>query len=229
MSDTASSVVEKVRVWDLPTRLFHWTLVVLIAVLWWSGENGEMGIHQWAGYGALTLVVFRVVWGFVGSTTARFATFLTGPAAIKRYLEETKAGKVGHIGHNPIGALSATAMILLVLFQGITGLFASENTFLFFEGPLADWVSTGTSESLTSWHKTSFNLLLLIIALHVASTFFYLLVKKDDLVHPMMTGMKKVSRLDLKEEAAKLHFAPLPLAGKILAGVAAVIIVISFL
>lgn len=229
MSDSPIPSVEKVRVWDLPTRLFHWILVVLIALLWWSGENGNMTVHQWAGYAALTLVLFRLVWGFVGSTTARFSHFLTGPAAIRRYLEETKAGKVGHIGHNPIGALSAITMILLVLFQGVTGLFSGEYTWLFFEGPLADWVSEGTSETITGWHKTSFNFLLFIIVLHIGSTLFYKFVKKDDLVHPMMSGVKKVEREDLKQEAATLQFAPLALAGKILAGAAALVLLVSFL
>ena len=102
-----------VRVWDLPTRVFHWMLVALIAFSWWSAENDELDLHIWSGLAVLTLLIFRLLWGVFGSSTARFANFVRGPRAMLGYLRNSRAWTA--IGHNPIGAASVIAMLLVLI------------------------------------------------------------------------------------------------------------------
>lgn len=179
-----------VRVWDLPTRLFHWVLVALIAVLWASGEFGRLDLHMQLGQGALALILFRIIWGFVGSRTSRFGHFVRGPAAIRAYLLAARRGAVRSVGHNPLGALSVLALLTLVLAQAVSGLFVSDD--IMTEAPLAHLVSAKTVSLLSSVHRIGFKLLLVLITLHLAAVLFYRVVKKDDLVRAMITGRKQV-------------------------------------
>ena len=181
-----------VTVWDLPTRLFHWTLVILMIAQWLTAENSEtMDYHVWGGYAVLALVLFRLIWGFVGSDTARFGDFLRGPGAALEYAKALRHGAAPHyLGHNPMGGWSIVAMLALLLVQAGTGLFANDDILI--EGPLYAWVSKGTSDWLTSIHKFSFNLLLLVIAVHISAVLFYLLVKRENLIHPMLSGRKRL-------------------------------------
>lgn len=191
MSDTPQSL-QTVKVWDLPTRLFHWTLVVLMIVQWLTAENSStMDYHAWGGYAVLVLVLFRLMWGFVGSDTARFNDFVRGPQAGITYLKALLRGETPHyLGHNPVGGWSILALLVLLLIQAVTGLFANDDILV--EGPLYSWVSKSTSDWLTTVHKVNFNLLLAVIALHVSAALFYLLVKKENLIHPMVSGVKRL-------------------------------------
>ena len=173
----------KIAVWDLPTRLFHWTLVALVALSWWSAENDQLTFHLWFGIAVLTLIVFRLLWGVFGSSTARFANFLRGPAAISDYLRGSWRG----IGHNPLGALSVIALLGMVAIETGMGLFASDEDGLLL-GPLSGFVSPRMSEEIAELHEDFFNILLVVIGLHVAAILFYWIAKKQNLIGPMVTG-----------------------------------------
>ena len=186
-------MLKTVNVWDLPTRLFHWTLVGLMIIQWWSAENSDtMDWHLRGGYVVLTLVLFRLIWGFMGSDTARFSDFLRGPGAALAYVKALVRGETPlYLGHNPMGGWSIVALLTLLLIQTGTGLFANDDILI--EGPLYDWVSKSASDWLTTVHKLNFNLLLLVIAVHISAVLFYLLVKRENLIHPMLSGRKHLS------------------------------------
>lgn len=176
--------MQRQRVWDLPIRLFHWLLVASIAFAYISGQLGGNLIdwHARAGFLIVGLVVFRLVWGVVGTPTARFATFVRGPAAIAAYLR----GEWRGIGHNPLGALSVLGLLALVGAQAATGLFTNDD--IAFQGPFADWVGKELSDRFHGWHALLQNGLLALIGVHVAAIVFYARVKKENLVKPMITG-----------------------------------------
>ncbi|WP_426415409.1 cytochrome b/b6 domain-containing protein [Aestuariirhabdus sp. LZHN29] len=196
--------------WDLPTRIFHWTLVILIANAWvsWKWADIEMLWHMWNGYALLTLVLFRLLWGIWGSSTARFTHFVRGPSAVFRYLNILRGGThPRYLGHNPAGALSVIALLALVGLQGSFGLFASDDILV--EGPLASLVSSDWQEQLGSWHHKGFYIILTVAGLHVGAVFAYLLLAKDNLVKPMITGHKEPHQVPDGESA---YIAPLWLA-----------------
>lgn len=174
---------ERVEIWDWPTRIFHWSIVVLIPALWWTATNGRIETHMQLGILMLGLILFRLLWGLFGSSTARFANFLKGPRGIVSYL----TGRATHaIGHNPIGGWSVALMLLVLCAQVGLGLFASnEDGDLF--GPFALLVSSETSETLTDRHEFMFNVLLGLILLHLLAIAFYA-AKMQNLVGPMLTG-----------------------------------------
>lgn len=175
----------RVPVWDLPTRLFHWALVALIAFSWWSAEEGPIEWHMWSGYAILTLLVFRLLWGLFGSSTARFVNFIRGPRTVFGYLREIRTWK--GIGHSPLGALSVLALLLALFVQVATGLIQIDSTD-FVEGPLSHLVSFETAEAAHEIHEASFDVLLVLIGLHVGALLFYRLVLGKRLVGPMITG-----------------------------------------
>lgn len=177
------------KVWDLPTRLFHWALVALIALQYASGEFGWLSMqwHFWLGYTTLALVVFRVLWGFLGSQTSRFAEFLRGPRAVLRYLADVVRGRAVHApGHNPLGGWSVLLMLALVALQAASGLFASDD--ISEEGPLAARVSGAVVDAMTRLHHLAADGLVILIALHVGAVLAYGLLKHDNLVAPMLHG-----------------------------------------
>ena len=177
-----------VRVWDVPTRVFHWALVACIAVAVITGMKGggAMLWHGRAGLAVVGLVCFRIVWGVIGSTYARFGQFLPTPAKILAYVR----GQWQGVGHNPLGALSVFALLTVSLLQAVTGLFS--NNEIDFEGYLAGMISSDLSLELTSIHRMGFLLLGALVGLHVLSIIFYALVKKHFLVPPMITGKTRV-------------------------------------
>jgi cytochrome b len=183
-------ILQTIMVWDLPTRLFHWILVALMVAQWWTAEQSStMDYHVWGGYAVLTLVLFRLIWGFVGSETVLFSDFVRGPGAALAYARTLLRGETPHyLGHNPMGGWSIVALLTLLLIQAVTGLFANDDIMI--EGPLYAWVSKDTSDWLTSIHHWNFNLLLAMIAIHLSAVFFYLLVKRENLIHPMLSGRK---------------------------------------
>lgn len=188
-----NETLHPVKVWDLPTRIFHWTLVALMIAQWLTAENSNtMDYHIWGGYAVLTLVLFRLIWGVVGSETVRFTAFVRGPDAALAYVKALLRGETPlYLGHNPMGGWSIVAMLVLLLVQAGTGLFANDDITI--EGPLYSWVSKGVSDWLTTIHKLNFNLLLAVIAVHISAVLFYLLVKRENLIHPMLSGRKHLS------------------------------------
>ncbi|HNQ75660.1 MAG TPA: cytochrome b/b6 domain-containing protein [Pseudothauera hydrothermalis] len=179
---------KRIRVWDLPTRLFHWSMVAVVAGAILTGLNGGnmMVHHQRLGVILVGLIAFRLAWGFLGSHTARFGSFVRGPGAIVAYLR----GQWHGIGHNPLGALSVLALLALFGFQAISGLFANDD--IAFEGPLRTLVDKSTSDWITGIHASMLWWLLALVALHVGAVLFYAHAKKDNLVRPMLTGWKEV-------------------------------------
>ncbi|AZG07573.1 cytochrome B [Pigmentiphaga sp. H8] len=175
----------KIRVWDLPTRLFHWLLVVCVIGAFVTVKVGGLWAeyHLLFGYAVLGLILFRIVWGFVGSGHARFARFVRGPRAIAAYLRGTMPRTPGH---NPLGALSVVAMILLLGYQAATGLFANDD--IFTEGPLAGLVGKDWSDRLTGLHKLDELPILILVGLHIVAIVWYRVAKKQKLTRAMVTG-----------------------------------------
>lgn len=181
----------RVRVWDLPTRLFHWFLLVGVVAAFISVKLGgnAMVWHGRAGTFVLSLLMFRILWGLIGSPTARFANFVKGPRAIWLYLRGASPKHLT-LGHNPLGALSVVALLGVFLFQALTGLGTSDD--IFFDGPLVKDLGSETVSLVTSLHKSTEPFLLGLVGLHVAAIVFYRLAKKTNLVTPMITGHKVI-------------------------------------
>jgi cytochrome b len=180
-----------IQVWDLPTRVFHWLLVTLVAVSFVSGKIGGtwMQYHMWSGYAVLGLLMFRMAWGFAGGRHARFSAFVRSPGHVLRYtrtLLQPEAPR--HLGHNPLGGWSVLAMLLALCVQAVTGLFANDD--IFTEGPLYPWVSKATSDWLTHIHRLNQGVILLLVGVHVMAVLFYLTIKHENLIQPMFTGRK---------------------------------------
>lgn len=175
-------------VWDLPVRLFHWLTVVLIALSWWSAEESFDRVHWWSGYALLFLLIFRVLWGFAGSSTARFASFIRGPGAVLSYLRH---GRQQRAGHTPLGALSVVAMLLALLVQIMTGLTQIDDDD-FVEGPLSQLVSYDTALLAHDVHEANFDILLGLIALHLLAITYYQLLRGSSLIQPMLSGQAKL-------------------------------------
>lgn len=180
--------MRKIMVWDLPTRLFHWLLVFCIACSWISGENEAYDWHVRFGYAALALVLFRLVWGLIGSETSRFASFVRGPAAIRDHIRELRAPgpMTPHAGHNALGALAVLGLLALVGLQTLSGLFTSDGVLT--DGPLVAHVSGAFAAAARKVHLFNFNVLLAVVGLHVLAVLAYRLLKRLDLVRPMLTG-----------------------------------------
>lgn len=181
----------RVQVWDLPTRLFHWLLVVLVTISFVTGKIGgtAMLYHEWSGVAIVALVVFRVLWGFVGGAQSRFTAFVSGPRAVADYLRSlVRTNSKRYLGHNPLGGWSIIAMLVALSIQVGTGLFANDD--ILTEGPLFQWVSKATSDWLTRIHHINQAVLVSLVSIHVGAVFFYLLVKRENLVTPMITGCK---------------------------------------
>lgn len=181
----------RVHVWDVATRLSHWLLVLLVAFSWWSAGNHRMEWHRDSGFALLGVLVFRLYWGLVGSHTARFARFVKGPRAIWRYLRASSRHTAP--GHNPLGALSVLALLGLLTSQVVLGLFTVDVDGLE-SGPLSQFVSFETGRACARAHHIGFSALLAFIGLHVAAILFYWIVKRDNLVRPMITGWKTWGR-----------------------------------
>ena len=182
---------ERIAVWDAPVRLVHWGVVGLFAAMWWTGKTGHMDQHKLAGYALLALVTFRLVWGFTGSTTARFASFVRGPVTVARYAAALVTGRVKTfvVGHNPMGGWSVVALLALLALSLGTGLFA-EDTDGLESGPLASRASYAVTSGAATWHGRLFDALLVLAALHLCAIVFYALVRRDDLVSPMVRGSR---------------------------------------
>ncbi|EIC22770.1 cytochrome b/b6 domain-containing protein [Thiorhodovibrio frisius] len=186
--------LQSIRIWDGPTRLFHWSLALLVLVAFLTGLQGGnwMVWHERTGLAILGLLSFRLVWGFVGSTYARFADFVPTPARILAYIQ----GRWHGLGHNPLGALSVFALLAVLVFQVLSGLFANDD--IAFRGPLYDLVSKGVSNDLSGLHRQAIWLIGALVALHILAALFYTLVRRQNLIRPMVTGMKSVESAQAK-------------------------------
>jgi cytochrome b len=181
--------MHKVRVWDLPLRLFHWLLAAAVIA---SLASGQIGGNLMVWHGRLGILIagllgFRLAWGLTGSTYARFASFVRGPKAIRDYLR----GEWHGLGHNPLGAISVLGLLTAVGLQTAGGLFANDD--IAFQGPLYGLVSKEVSDWIAGLHRKGLWLVLLLVGLHLAAIAYYLDVKKDNLVLPMLTGEKEVA------------------------------------
>ena len=190
------TAARQVRVWDLPTRLAHWSIVTLFVVCWWTAKSDHMQWHRLAGYGMLAAVWFRLAWGFWGAETSRFSQFVRGPRATVRYVRKLFGRHddtgTASLGHNPLGALSILAMVGLLLTQTTFGLFAV-NVDGFASGPLSRWISYSTGRRFAHWHAANFDLLLVVVAIHLTAIAVYRWVRKERLVPAMIHGRKTVS------------------------------------
>ena len=184
-----------IRVWDLPIRLFHWLLVFCIAGSLISVNLGGNAIqwHARFGYCILTLLVFRIIWGFIGSTHARFASFFPTRQGLLNYLQGQGPQ---YLGHNPLGALSVFALLFALSIQVSTGLFVDDE--IAFQGPFAKYVSNSTVSLLSRIHDANQVVIYTLIAIHIAAIIYYKKYKGKNLVKPMLDGDKEI---DPSEEA----------------------------
>jgi cytochrome b len=180
---------QRIRLWDLPTRICHWSLAVLVVAALVSGKIGgnAMDWHGKFGLTILGLLTFRLVWGIVGSTYARFASFFPTPASVLAYLR----GQWRGVGHNPLGSLSVFGLLGLLAFQVASGLFGNDD--IAFRGPLYELIGKDLSDRLTGLHKLSVNALIALVVLHLTAILYYARVRKDNLVKPMLTGWREVT------------------------------------
>ncbi|MET4519062.1 cytochrome b [Bradyrhizobium sp. I1.7.5] len=189
----------EIRVWDLPVRAMHWLLVIGISVCWWTGINNELEYHLWSGYAILWIVLMRLYWGVVGSSTARFVNFVRGPKSILGYASTLHRRDTPHShGHNALGAISIVVMLGLILAVVILGLFAVDVDGLY-SGPLSSYITFKQGRHLAHLHYRWFNILLWVIALHLAAVIFYFFYKRRNLIGPMLHGKRPVDAGDAAE------------------------------
>jgi cytochrome b len=177
-----------IHIWDLPLRLFHWLLAVSVIAAYVTAKLGGalMDWHGRLGIFILGLLIFRIVWGFIGSTHSRFITFFPTFSRLVAYLKGHWQG----VGHNPLGALSGIGLLSALATQVGSGLFANDD--IAFEGPFVSYIDKSLSDNLTGWHSTTFNVLLGLVVLHLIAIVYYRSIKKNNLVKPMLTGKKEI-------------------------------------
>jgi len=218
---------QRIRIWDLPVRLFHWTLVVLMTVSYITAQVGGawMKLHFWSGYAILTLLLFRIAWGFVGSTTARFSHFVRGPAAWFVYLRDLLTSRrTFDVGHNPVGGIMVLVLIFAVLAQAVAGLFSADTDMGTVNGPLANSIPDKWVDRLTSFHTFWVNVIWCLVALHVLAAITYLVWKRQNLIGAMFTGHKPLEHVaEAGKPAPTLTFASGRLAISLLIAAAAIV------
>lgn len=184
-------MTNKLFIWDLPVRLFHWLLVISLASAWYTsdGEKGLIDYHLKIGYFILGLIVFRIFWGFWGTKYAKFSQFIPTKTKLISYLQKSKQDKnYTTIGHNPLGGLMVVLMLLLIILQTVSGLFMNDDVFT--TGPYYESVSSATQKFMSLIHRNIFDIILITSILHISAILYYLLAKKINLIIPMLTGYK---------------------------------------
>lgn len=182
----------EIKIWDLPIRILHWLLVLGVAAAWWTADNGHMQIHTLIGKTILVLIAFRLLWGLYGSETARFSGFLKGPRAVAAHFRALASRSYRpQAGHNPAGGWMVIALLAALTIQAGMGLFGKDDIGLFY-GPLAGFVSDSMSERIAGWHHDWFNAILVLVALHILAVILYAAIKREPLIRPMITGIKRV-------------------------------------
>lgn len=187
--------MNKQLVWDLPLRLFHWLLVASLFAQWLTAEVLENATqwHAYIGYFTLGLIIFRVVWGFIGTRYSKFSSFIGSPKAILEYTKSLFSGSYqAHVGHNPLGGLLLPVVLVLVGLQGISGLFVSDD--IIFDGPYFSSVGSQVQEIMQTIHHSVFDWLLYLIGVHIFALLFYKFSLKQNLVKPMIDGKKQIDK-----------------------------------
>jgi len=178
-------------IWDISTRVFHWLLVSLIIFQWVSTElfDDMIEAHMLGGYAVLAVIIFRILWGFFGTKYSRFNNFLYPPSEVQQYAKSiTNSSSTAYFGHNPLGGLSVVLMILLISAQAITGLFMTDD--ILSNAPYYSTVSDELQKTMSSLHHLTFDLLIIVIGMHLVAVVFYQLYKKQKLVQSMVHGRK---------------------------------------
>jgi cytochrome b len=207
LQDAASSS-RIILVWDFPTRVFHWLLVIFVIISFVTGKLGgnAMQYHKWSGFTILALILFRLIWGFIGSGESRFVTFVRGPSAVVRYaMIVLRKNSPSCLGHNPLGGWSIIAMLFVLLVQAATGLFANDD--IATEGPLFGWVSKATSDALTRIHRLNQEAIIALVSIHILAVLFYFIYKRENLIKPMITGVKHWSGTEPEPATARTWIA----------------------
>ena len=216
MSAPSPAATRRILVWDAPVRLFHWALAALVVFSFVTGKIGGdwLGWHMRSGYTILTLLLFRLAWGFVGSDTARFASFVRGPGTALAYARTIAAGAHRRVpGHNPLGAWAVLAMLAALLLQATSGLFVDDE--IMTRGPLAVKASEATVGRMSALHSYNEWVILALVVLHLAAIASYYFAWRTDLVRPMVHGY-----MDLPVAAAQPARRPAWLAALLLAAAA---------
>lgn len=214
--------VVRLRIWDAPVRLFHAALIILLGLAWWTAEQGEIEWHRFTGYTVMGLILFRIGWGIVGSTTALFWSFLASPSRVVSYVRNLMfdQSKTPVAGHNPVGGWSVVLILGLVIVQLFLGLLAVDIDGLE-SGPFSYLVDFETGRIAAEWHERVFSLLQIACLIHIAAVLFYLLYRRENLIVPMITGSrnwygeKPVLRFVSSKRAALLMLASGTLVGLI--------------
>ena len=190
------NVKQQYLIWDLPVRLFHWLLVVAIAGSWYTSEQGSelIDYHMLFGYLIMGLVLFRVIWGVVGTKHARFSQFYPSPTRIKGYLRSGSEQGNSFAGHNPLGSLAVFAMLSLLILQTVSGLFIDDDVFS--SGPYHGSVSKSIEKVMSFLHHNVFDVLTIFIGLHLLAIVYYGIRKKQKLIKPMITGKKEADSVN---------------------------------
>ena len=187
-----AAVGRSVRAWDLPTRLFHWSLVTLIASAYLTrsySNDPTLYWHRMNGYAILTLLLFRVMWGFAGSSTSRFTHFFPRPIATLHYgLQVLRSRAPHYLGHNPLGSILIFLMLGAVLLQASTGLFTTDDVLA--EGPLNKFASSALSGRASSYHARGYWIIGGLVVIHIVANLTYQFIKRDRLINAMVTGRK---------------------------------------
>ena len=213
--------LQRVRVWDLPLRLFHWLLVGCLVGSFVSIKAGWMEWHFRFGYSALALIVFRILWGFAGPRYARFSSFVFRPSALLAYLRKAPDAP-RTLGHSPIGSLSVFGLLAVIALQAGAGLFASDD--IASEGPLARLVSNAFVEQATWLHHTNELLILALVALHLLAILFYRIFRRQSLVKPMLVGDRLLPARAAEPALAARDDAAIRLRAAVVAAVAVTIV-----
>ena len=206
-----------VKVWDLFVRLSHWLIVLLVISAWLSANYGdaEFKWHTWNGYVIFVLVLSRIIWAIVGSTTAQFKHFVKLPHTVFYYLRDVIQNKdVKYLGHNPAGGWMVVVILFVLLAQTITGMFSSDD--IISEGPFVYYASTDMVKSMTGWHHFLFDALIVLVVLHVAAVLYHQFIKKEKLIQAMFNG----SKANHNNENLSLKFRPFYIAVFIIALIA---------
>lgn len=204
-----SKAEQRRKVWDWPTRFFHWSLVIAFVGAFVTNKLGTsyFTYHLWFGYAVIILVAFRIVWGFIGTRHARFVSFIQGPRGVLRYVSAAGRGlRTRYAGHNPLGGLMVLTLLLALGAQATLGLFSNDE--IFNTGPLASLVSKQLSLALTSLHRKTFYLIAAAVGLHIVAVLAHVAVKREPLIRAMFTGAKPNELVD-PDEAIRSSKGPL--------------------
>jgi cytochrome b len=206
LKEDAGKRQDEVLAWDLPTRLYKWGLVLCIVTAWATNRYATESpyLHKWNGYTVLVLLVFRLLWGICGGTTARFSYFVVNPKRTSIFIRELWAGRGKHyLGHSPIAALMILALMFVIFTQALTGLFSADQDRLIVEGPLAFRLSDANIHFMTAVHRKGFFVIEILAVIHIAANIVYSLVSQRGYIKAMITGRKvRAAYFDLEESEA---------------------------